>query len=69
MRHLVTHEKHGLIAQLVTVEPSFTTPPSCPAVSPLLNDFQDLFAPPSGFPPSRSIDHKVTLTLGTNPHF
>jgi hypothetical protein len=50
-----------------------STPPSSPNTSNslpyqhLLDKFQSLFHPPTTIPPSRTINHAITLTQGSNP--
>ncbi|XP_066333203.1 uncharacterized protein [Miscanthus floridulus] len=38
-----------------------------PAVSELLQEFDSVFAPPTGYPPARPLDHAIPLIPGTPP--
>lgn len=38
-----------------------------PAVSALLEEFQDVFAPPVGYPPAQPCDHDIPLLAGATP--
>ncbi|XP_026453525.1 uncharacterized protein LOC113354395 [Papaver somniferum] len=54
-----------IIGQFFSISTPITPPP--PAVSTLLESFVDVFAEPTGLPPSRSLDHKIPLKTGSNP--
>ncbi|XP_026378323.1 uncharacterized protein LOC113272740 [Papaver somniferum] len=55
-----------LIGQFFSISTTPILPPP-PAVSALLETFVDVFAEPTGLPPSRSLDHKIPLKHGSNP--
>ncbi|XP_026416754.1 uncharacterized protein LOC113312214 [Papaver somniferum] len=55
-----------IIGQFFSISSTPITPPP-PAVSTLLESFADIFAEPTGLPPSRSLDHKIPLKTGSNP--
>lgn len=44
-----------------------TTEAHDPTITSLLNNYQTLFLPPTGLPPSRSIDHRIPLVPNTSP--
>jgi len=46
----------------VSSEPSLP-----PAVTALLEEYQDVFAPPAGYPPARHCDHEIPLLPGAAP--
>jgi hypothetical protein len=54
-QHVLRH-----IDSLLTVDSDDTLKPEVPqAVHPLLQEFQDLFQPPTSLPPSRACDHEI----------
>ena len=42
----------------------FSVPPE---LASLLHEYEDVFQPPSGLPPSRSCDHEIPLIAGASP--
>lgn len=64
-QHVLLH-----IDSLLTVDSDDTLKPEVPqAVQPLLQEFQDLFQPPTSLPQSRACDHEIPLILGAQPVF
>ncbi|XP_026446909.1 uncharacterized protein LOC113347462 [Papaver somniferum] len=55
-----------LICQFFSISTTPVLPPP-PAISALLDTFSDVFAEPTGLPPSRSLDHQIPLKTGSNP--
>ncbi|XP_026398810.1 uncharacterized protein LOC113294638 [Papaver somniferum] len=55
-----------IIGQFFSISSTPIIPP-LPAVSTLLDTFADVFAEPTGLPPSRPLDHKIPLKTGSNP--
>lgn len=45
-----------------------TSPAMLPAeITSLLEEFQDVFAPPEGYPPAQHYDHEIPLIAGVAP--
>ena len=44
-----------------------STPALPPEVSQLLDEYQSVFAPPTGYPPARHFDHPIPLIPGATP--
>ncbi|XP_026383997.1 uncharacterized protein LOC113279516 [Papaver somniferum] len=57
-----------IIGQFFSISSTPIIPPP-PAVSTLLDTFADVFAEPTGLPPSRPLDHKIPLKTGSNPTY
>lgn len=58
------------IDSLLTVDSDDTLKPEVPqVVQPLLQEFQDLFQPPTSLLPSRACDHEIPLIPGAQPVF
>lgn len=53
--------------QAVSSDASPQQHPVHPAVSGLLQEFECVFAPPSGYPPARQFDHAIPLIPGASP--
>ncbi|XP_026410454.1 uncharacterized protein LOC113305651 [Papaver somniferum] len=66
LKKFIKSNTPALIPQFFSISTTpILTPP--PAVSTLLGTFADVFAEPTGLPPSRSLDHKIPLKHGSNP--
>jgi len=60
----------GSMLQVTAVQDdsSVRSEPSLPlAVTALLEEYQDVFAPPAGYPPARHCDHEIPLLPGAAP--
>lgn len=57
-----------LQVEAVSISSTDDSSPSLPpAVTTLLSEFQDVFAPPTGYPPARHCDHEIPLLVGAAP--
>ncbi|XP_026410318.1 uncharacterized protein LOC113305512 [Papaver somniferum] len=66
LKKFIKSNTSALIGQFFSISTTHVLPPP-PAVSTLLGTFVDVFAEPTGLPPSRSLDHKIPLKHGSNP--
>lgn len=59
----------GALLQVATVvsDPVISSPSLPPEVTTLLEEFQDVFAPPEGYPPARHCDHEIPLIASASP--
>lgn len=61
----------GSVLRIATVlaEEAATThsEPHASKIAALLSEFQSVFAPPTGYPPTRPCDHAIPLVLGASP--
>jgi hypothetical protein len=57
----------SILLQLLDAEGPNAAQPFCGAVQQMLGEFSDVFAKPTGFPPSRSHDHAILLKPNTQP--
>ena len=59
----------GSVIQVTAVSADDTAQPTPvhPTVSELLQEFESVFAPPTGYPPARPFDHAIPLIPGASP--
>jgi len=59
----------GSVIQVTAVSAEDTSQPTSvhPAVSEILQEFESVFAPPTGYPPARTFDHAIPLIPGASP--
>lgn len=61
----------GSVVQVSAILPDDTVDRQGPLlleVSTLLTEFQSVFAPPTGYPPTRDCDHAIPLLPGAGPY-
>jgi hypothetical protein len=69
LRRLVSTQAIDTYYQIHILNPSNPTEPTnfSPPIHNLLDQYSDLFTPPSTLPPHRTTDHAITLTSGADP--